>query len=131
MSKQAQELQKRMTQLSDEQLLEMVTVDSDDYVEEALNCAKTELTARGIDFAKASAKAAEDSTDERATPAFDATATTCLRCGGQMRTGTLVAEKELTVVFTDNQEERFVRVNVCRQCGQLALVADYETDVQP
>src|SRR2546428_13595091 len=66
-----------------------------------------------------------------AEPSLDAHGLVCLSCGGPMRSGTLVAEKELTIVFADNQEERFVRVNACSACGQLSLVADYKIDVQP
>ncbi len=130
MNEEAMELQKKITQLSDEQLLEMVTVESGDYRQEALDYAKAELTSRGIDFAPASDEKRESS-EESVVPPLDARGLVCLGCGGQMRPGALVAEKELTIVFTDNHEERFVRVNACSQCGQLSLVADYETDVQP
>ena len=129
MKEETRELQKQITQLSDEQLLEMVTVESGDYRQEALDYAKAELIARGIDFAKASEEKAEPS-GESAEPSLDARGLVCLSCGGRMRPATLVAEKELTIVFTDNHEERFVKVNVCSQCGQLSIVADYETDVQ-
>jgi len=47
-----------------------------------------------------------------------------------LRPGTLVAEKELTIIFSDNREERFVRVMACVQCGSLSLSADYDTDVE-
>src|SRR5437867_400631 len=129
MNEEARELQKRIAQLSDEELLAMVTIESGDYRPEALDYAKAELTARGIDAAKASAGKTESS-DEPAEPPLDGHGLICLSCGGQMRPGTLVAEKELTIVFPDNHEERFVKVNACTQCGQLSLVADYETDVQ-
>jgi hypothetical protein len=46
-----------------------------------------------------------------------------------LRAATLVAEKELTVIFSDNREERFVRVMACAQCGQITLIADYENEV--
>jgi hypothetical protein len=43
----------------------------------------------------------------------------------------MVAEKELTIVFADNREERFVKVIACSRCGDISLAADYSTDVQP
>ena len=46
-----------------------------------------------------------------------------------MRPGTLIAEKEMTIIFTDNREERFVRVSACTQCARLSLAVDYESDV--
>ena len=130
MNEEAREVQKRITQLSDEELLEMVTVESSDYREEALGYTRAELSARGIDFTRASAEGTESSDEPVASP-LDSHGLICLGCGGQMRSGTLVAEKELSIVFVDNHEERFVKVNACTQCGLLSLVADYQTDVQP
>ena len=130
MNEEALELQKKITQLSDEQLLEMVTVESGNYRQEALDYAKGELTSRGIDFEPTSDSRTETH-EGGAEPSLDAHGLVCLSCGGPMRSGTLVAEKELTIVFADSHEERFVRVNACSACGQLSLVADYKIDVQP
>ena len=128
------ELKERIVRLTDQELLDMITGKPGDYRQEALDFAKTELKARGTDFANAnteeaqpeqeSAEAEETQLDRRGSVPG------CLVCGGPLRPGTLVAEKELTIVFADNHEERFVRVNACAQCGQLSLVADYNTEVQ-
>lgn len=133
MNEEAKELKNRITQLSDEQLLEMVAAEAGNYRQEALDYAKSELTSRGIDFAEAAverAPAIGPAADERPVPSVDPMSSTCLLCGGRTRAGTLVGEKELTIVFSDNREERFIKVNACTQCGQVLLVADYDTDVQ-
>ena len=54
----------------------------------------------------------------------------CSGCRGPLRYGTLVGEKELTIIFADNREERFVRVSACSQCGQVSLAVDYDTTVE-
>jgi hypothetical protein len=53
----------------------------------------------------------------------------CMVCGGRLRSGRIVAEKESTIIFDDNQEERFITARACIRCGNVALVVDYETDV--
>jgi len=131
MNEGPQELKKRITQLPDEQLLEMVTAEAGNYRQDALEYAKAELTSRGIDFQDSSAEAAPPHDEpERTGLPLNPLGPACLVCGGRTRAGTLVAEKEMTIVFSDNREERFVKVNACTQCGQLLLVADYDTDVQ-
>ncbi|PYP83658.1 MAG: hypothetical protein DMF61_22575 [Blastocatellia bacterium AA13] len=47
------ELKERMSKLSDEELLNIVEVESHDYRKEALDYAKVELAARGIEFQEA------------------------------------------------------------------------------
>ena len=137
------ELKLRITNLSDDQLLQMVTVDADEYRQEALDHANAELRARGIDVTKAPAEApVGDAVDKEDTASLDpmrglqpsearhlSQGPICLTCGGPMRPGILVAEKELSIVFTDNREERFVRVSGCSQCGQLSLTVDFENEV--
>jgi hypothetical protein len=44
-----------------------------------------------------------------------------------LRPGTLVAEKELTIIFSDNHEERFIRVLACNRCLQVSMVVDPDT----
>ena len=129
MNEESQELKKKITQLSDEQLLEMVAAEAGNYRPEALDYAKAELTSRGIDFTETSVET-PPSGNERPVLPLDPLGPACLVCGGRTRTGTLVGEKELTIVFSDNREERFVKVNACTRCGQMVLVADYDTDVQ-
>ena len=132
MDSESLELKENISKLSDEQLLEMVSAKSNEYREEALYFAKAELTARRIVFSNPAVTEAEPGTKSMA-PSLDphGLMRTCLSCGGQVRYGALVAEKELTIIFADNSEERFVRVSACSQCGQVSLVADYETEVQP
>ena len=56
---------------------------------------------------------------------------TCNVCGGPMRLGVLFAEQELTIVFSDNDEERFIEVSACSKCGNVQLLVDYDTNVEP
>ncbi len=141
MAKEFQELKDRLVKLSDEQLLEMVLAPPGEYRQEALDIAKAELKWRRVEIPKPEATESTETTT--ASPADDPVLgrirrareglpdnNVCLICGGALRSGTLVAEKEVTVVFSDNHEERFVRVNACTQCGQLSLVVDFETEVQ-
>ena len=137
MEQESLDLKQNISQLSDQELLEMVTAHSSEYREEALSFAKAELVTRGIDYTKVDSdepideaivepEAISKSESSRVSRALSA----CPSCGGQLRLGTLVGEKELTIVFADNREERFVRVNACAQCGEISLVADYGTEVQ-
>lgn len=54
----------------------------------------------------------------------------CAVCGKRMRRGALYGESELTVVFHDGDEERFVQALVCVACGVVKLAIDYDTDVE-
>jgi hypothetical protein len=38
--------------------------------------------------------------------------------------------RSIVVLFADNNEERFVDVLACKQCGRVQLMVDYETDVE-
>jgi len=138
MSDDYQELKDRLVKLSDEQLIDMVVAPPGEYRQDALDIAKAELKWRKVEIPDGEEEPEEatvvDSNDAPAgqfpvmrprVPGSD-----CPNCGGAQRSGTLVAEKELTVVFSDNQEERFVKVMACTQCGQVSLVVDFETDVQ-
>lgn len=128
---QLRELRDRIAGLSDEELLDIVEVDAADYREEAVEFAKAELSARGVEFdeepAEDLAAAAEQESVPRVGTHRDLI---CSVCGGETRFGILFAGKELTVVFADNSEERFVEAYACTQCGRLQLLVDYETDVQ-
>lgn len=44
--------------------------------------------------------------------------------------GALYGESELTIVFHDGAEERFVQALVCVGCGVVKLAIDYDTDVE-
>jgi hypothetical protein len=124
MDEKTRELKQRISEMSDEELLDMVEVDFADYRQQALDFAKSELMARGISFETETAQS-EAEPQERAPRALR-----CAGCGESMRPGILFAEKELTVMFTDNDEERFVEVFTCKGCGRVDLRVDYETDVQ-
>jgi hypothetical protein len=128
------ELKERISRLSDEELLEMLTTNSGDYREEALTLARSEALARRLDlslFAPADQETTTDTEEPAVEPEPLPRAGVCFNCGGRLRYGTLVAEKELTIIFADNKEERFLRVGACRKCGQLSLTVDFETDIQP
>jgi hypothetical protein len=129
-----QELKDRMIKLSDEQLIHIALSAPGEYRQDALDIARTELKWRGVEIPKSEPEEDETAVEPVATDPTRIQRPTipdqgCPFCGGQFRQGTLVAEKELTVVFSDNQEERFVKVNACTQCGQLSLLVDRETDV--
>ena len=55
----------------------------------------------------------------------------CGNCGGVMRSGLLFADKELTMLFNDDNEERFVQAFACMACGAVRLAIDLETEVEP
>lgn len=50
MNDEQRELKKIMSELVDEELLRIINIDHADYRQDALNCAKQELAARGIPF---------------------------------------------------------------------------------
>jgi hypothetical protein len=147
MAENSQQLKERLIKLSDEELIEIVLAAPGEYRQEAIDIAKTELKWRNVEIPKPEAPEDSDDTEvpeDAGAPASDdpfmrprlvrspdlAPGNACFICGGPLRQGTLVAEKELTVVFGDDHEERFVKVNACTQCGQLSLVVDFDTDVQ-
>jgi len=140
MAKEFQELKDRLVKLSDEQLLEMVLAPPGEYRQDALDIAKAELKWRRVEIPTpeepettetTTGSLADDPLPGRTGRAREGLPeNVCPICGGALRSGTLVAEKEVTVVFSDSHEERFVRVNACTQCGQLSLVVDFETEVQ-
>ena len=108
----------------DTEVSEMVAAKAGDYREEAIGYAKAELEARGVDYeAPAPPPDSEPDLDRHAQVSG------CLICGGKLRPGTLVGEKEITIVFADNKEERFVRVDACTQCGNISLAVDNSEDV--
>jgi len=133
MSDDVLELKERISKLSDDQLIDMITVSAGDYRQEALDYAKAELKYRRVEWSQPKPEEPQVEADHEADS--NGTVVTppgvnCLVCGGRLRQGTLVAEKELTIIFGDNREERFVRVMACVQCGQMSLTADYDTDVE-
>jgi hypothetical protein len=133
MNRESEDLKQRIAGLTDDQLLQMVTVEANEYRPEAIDFAKAELTARGVDFTQETETPDTVETPVASNPLAGSPrspAVACAACGGAVRTGTLVGEKELTVVFGDSREERFLRVIACTQCNQVSLFVDFETDVE-
>jgi len=125
-----QELKQRLAALSDEKLVRMVTEEAADYRKDALDFAKAELRSRGVDF---SLPDDENETKSDANESLDPLRSGrrggCPSCGGPLRAGTLIGEKEVTIIFSDNKEERFVLLSVCSRCGLVSLAVDLETEV--
>ena len=125
-----QELKQRLAALSDEELVRMVTEEAADYRKDALDFAKAELRSRGVDF---SLPDDENETKSDANESLDPLRSGrrggCPSCGGPLRAGTLIGEKEVTIIFSDNKEERFVLVSVCSRCGLVSLAVDLATEV--
>ncbi len=128
---ETQELKQRLAALSDEELVRMVTEEATDYRKDALDFAKAELRSRGVDFSVP--ESAEEESEDDGAESLDPLPSTrrggCPSCGGPLRAGTLVGEKEVTIVFSDNKEERFVLLSVCSRCGLVSLAVDLETEV--
>jgi len=124
------ELRDRISQMSDRELLQIVEVEYADYRSEALEFAKAELGKRMVPFETREpyADEAEDEDDDYAVPAR--TVVSCGNCGGVMRSGLLFSEKELTILFGDNNEERFVQAFACTACGDVRLTVDLKTEVE-
>jgi len=130
---ESKELKERISQMRDEELLRMVNRDFADYRDEALGLAKLELEKRGIPASQSSDYESKTTRADGQEARLNSPANTnlsCDACGGRMRDGVLFADQEMTIVFSDNNEERFVQVLACGRCGQVRLVVDFETDVQ-
>jgi hypothetical protein len=126
MDEELNELKDRITQMSDRELLQIVEVEYDDYRKEATEFAEAELAKRSIPFEKPELVGDED--DDSMTP--NGSNEPCANCGGVMRVGLLFADKELTLLFSDSNEERFVQALACMACGNIRLTVDLETDVE-
>jgi hypothetical protein len=137
MSDDLWELKQRLSKLPNEELIEMVTVAAKDYRQEAIDYATQELRYRHVDLSKLNSQGEEAIEESEREPEAEAASVQpfvpivggkCI-CGGTLRSGTLVAEKELTIIFSDNHEERFVRALACTRCSQISLIVDSETVV--
>lgn len=130
---ESKELRLRMSQMSDDELLSIVTREASEYREDALISAKEELRSRGVDYENPPSEniaRTEAEPEESVDPLFPGRSTGCPACNGPLRVGTLVAEKEVTIIFSDNREERFVQVTACSRCGLISMAVDLETEVQ-
>ena len=134
MEENLKQLKQRFRGLTDDELVEMVTVGASDYRKEAIDYAHAEIEDRGLDLSERVEEIKEsdetETVEETDNTRLDSKGLACLHCGGQMLPGTLVAEKELTIIFDRARVERFVRALACTKCGQLSLVVDLQTDVQ-
>jgi len=130
MGDESAELKEKISQMSDGELLRIVGPDRGDYIEEAIGYAIRELRIRNIPFDESppSREQARDDDESLETTPFEIPP--CEACGGAMRSGSLIADKELTIFLPDNDEERFVQAFACGTCGKLRLVVDFETDVE-
>jgi hypothetical protein len=122
------ELKDRISQMSDRELLRMVEVEYNDYRKEALEFAEVELNKRSIPFEKSEPD--EDEAEEAESKDPIPNIAPCRECGGVMRSGLLFADKELTMLFNADNEERFVQSFACMTCGSVRLAIDLETEVE-
>jgi len=122
-------LKDKISQMSDNELLKIVEVEYEDYRKEAVEFAEVELAKRNIPFERPELEANQDEEDEGESmpPSIDEP---CANCGGTMLSGLLFADKELTILFSDTNEERFVNAYACSSCGDVRLIADLSTDVE-
>ncbi|MFY9608285.1 MAG: hypothetical protein WAU45_06665 [Blastocatellia bacterium] len=132
MEDETRELKERITNMTNEELLKIVTVERNDYRREAIDFATSELQTRGVRFDPA---ADIEDDDEEESDAADATISgktllPCELCGGAMRVGQMFADRELTIFFPDDDEERFVQAVACNDCGYLRLLVDFETEIE-
>jgi len=121
------ELKDRLSQMSDRELLKIVEEEHDDYRREAIEFAEQELTKRNVPFE--SPELVEEDVDIAVSGTSDSKVP-CNNCGGKMRAALLFADKEVTVLFQDNNEERFLQVLACTSCGDVRLTVDLFTDVE-
>jgi hypothetical protein len=128
MDDELNELKEKISQMPDRELLQIVEVEYADYRKEALEFAEAELAKRSIPFEKPELDADQAEGDDSIVPAKRDVA--CGNCGGVMRPGLLFSDKELTILFADNNEERFVQAYACTVCGDVRLTVDLETDVE-
>ena len=122
-------LKERISGMSNEDLLKIVTVERGDYRREAVDLASRELQSRGVPFEPGDDIEEEDEFESGAVLSSD-NLPPCHLCGGAMRFGQLFADRELTIFFPDEEEDRFVQAIACSKCGQLRLIVDLDTDIE-
>lgn len=128
MDDETRELKERITSMSNEELLKIVTVDRNDYRREAIDFATNELQTRGIRFEPGAD--IEDDDDESGGAVSGENLPPCQLCGGAMRVGQMFGDRELTIFFPEDDEERFVQAVACSDCGHLILLVDFETEIE-
>lgn len=130
MEDEIRELQERVRGMSNEELLKIVTVERGDYRREAIDFATRELQSRGVPFEPGDDVEDDDDDEVTAATISRKSLLPCDLCGGAMRVGQMFADRELTIFFPDDDEERFVQAVACNDCGHLRLLVDFETDVE-
>jgi hypothetical protein len=131
MDEQLRELKDRISQMSDDELLQIVEVEYADYRKEALEFAMAELEQRKIPYGESGLDEENEAESEEADLIASAAGDLpCDACGGAMRAGSLYADKELSIYFPDKNEERFIQALACSDCGSLKLLVDFNTDVE-
>ena len=124
------ELKDRISQMSDRELLHIVEVAYADYRKETIEFAEVELGKRNIPFERPELDELDEDEDDEESIASATILVPCGNCGGAMRAGLLFADKELTILFSNNNEERFVQAFACTNCGDVRLTVDLQTDVE-
>ncbi len=121
-------LRERIRQMADEELIRMVCEEADEYRDDVLQYAEAELAVRGIELVDEDEPGQQGKFIGGSKP--DESLPNCAVCNSKMRTASLFAQKEVTILFNDNNEERFVEVLACSRCGQVRLLVNYETAVE-
>lgn len=131
MEDETRELKERITSMSNEELLKIVTVERNDYRREAIDFATSELQTRGVRFdAGADIEDDKEESDAPDVMLSGKSLPPCELCGGAMRAGQMFADRELTIFFPDEDEERFIQAVACNDCGRLRLLVDFETEIE-
>lgn len=124
-------LRERISGLSDEELRRMVEVEYDDYRPEAIEYAKSQMDARGLRYTSHAPSEDQDVDEDEEDEDYELPEPlTCMSCGAGMRLGYLFTERETTIIFADNNEQRFVEMHVCPRCGNVKIAVDMETEVE-
>jgi hypothetical protein len=126
---ETRELKERITNMTNEELLKIVTVERNDYRREAIDFATSELHTRGVRH-QPGAEIEDEGDDESDATVSGKSLLPCELCGGAMRVGQMFADRELTIFFPDDDEERFVHAVACDDCGNLRLLVDFETEIE-
>ena len=113
------------SQQATEDLLRMVTTQSADYREQALELARAELLHRGVSWPEEADRPAPELAE-----AQRGRNRTCKECGAELRYASLLADKEIVLSFFDNDERRFLEVLVCQRCSKVTFTVDFDTEVQ-
>lgn len=131
MTFEPKELRERISELNDAELLRMVGEEAGEYMPEAIAIAKLEIEARGLaDQLPAPPGEALDSDAEEVDDELLGDGLKCPACGSGLRPAFLLGETQVIAFFEDNQEQRFVRMHVCPECGTADLFVDFETEVE-